>query len=350
MTPQVREAANWLSGNAALVLIPLVLPNASFFNRYESAERTMKGFFNLVGAPQASIDLVFRGKGDHPLRKAKVPNKADDANPIEELPLYSTGGSVHGDVRVAPVPGKKFEHNGIRVQLIGQIELASERGNYYDFLSLTRELSPPGDLTTIENHAFEFLNVEMQYDSYRGKLARCRYMLRVTVVGRGMTPSAVKDYHFWVRNYENPQDEEKLIKMEVGIEECLHIEFEYGKDFFHLNDVVVGKIYFLLVRIKLKYMEIELRRKETTRLGANPRNETETIGKYEIMDGAPVRGETVPIRMYLTPYHLTPTYENVHNKFSVKYMLNLVLVDDEDRRYFKQQEIRLYRKPEPTAK
>lgn len=48
--------------------------------------------------------------------------------------------------------------------------------------------------------------------------------------------------------------------------------------------------------------------------------------------------------MYLTPYDLTPTYENVHNKFGVKYFLNLVLVDEEDRRYFKQHEIRLYRK------
>lgn len=84
--------------------------------------------------------------------------------------------------------------------------------------------------------------------------------------------------------------------MEVGIEECLHIEFEYGKNFYDLKDVVNGKIYFLLVRIKLKYMEIELRRKETTRLGASPKNETEIIGKYEIMDGAPVRGEAVPIR------------------------------------------------------
>lgn len=36
--------------------------------------------------------------------------------------------------------------------------------------------------------------------------------------------------------------------MEVGIEDCLHIEFEYNKSKYHLKDVVVGKIYFLLVR------------------------------------------------------------------------------------------------------
>ncbi len=52
--------------------------------------------------------------------------------------------------------------------------------------------------------------------------------------------------------------------MEVGIEDCLHIEFEYDKSRYHLKDCVQGKIYFLLVRIKLKHMEIEIKRRETT--------------------------------------------------------------------------------------
>lgn len=54
-------------------------------------------------------------------------------------------------------------------------------------------------------------------------------------------------------------------------------------------------------------------------------------------------------RLFLSPYDLTPTYKLVHNKFSVKYYLNLVLVDEEDRRYFKQQEIQLLRLAEPAA-
>jgi vacuolar protein sorting-associated protein 26 len=50
------------------------------------------------------------------------------------------------------------------------------------------------------------------------------------------------------------------------------------------------------VRIKLKHMEIEIRRRETTGSGSAARNESETLAKYEIMDGAPVRGENIPIR------------------------------------------------------
>ena len=36
-------------------------------------------------------------------------------------------------------------------------------------------------------------------------------------------------------------------------------------------------------------------------------------------------------------YDLTPTMRDINKKFSVRYYLNLVLVDEEDRRYFKQQ-------------
>jgi Vacuolar protein sorting-associated protein 26 len=55
-------------------------------------------------------------------------------------------------------------------------------------------------------------------------------------------------------------------------------------------------------------------------------------------------GECIPIRLFLSSIDLTPTYRSINNRFSVKYYLNLVLVDEEDRRYFKQQEVTLWRK------
>lgn len=111
---------------------------------------------------------------------------------------------------------------------------------------------------------------------------------------------------------------------------------------YHLKDAIIGKIYFLLVRIKVKYMELAIIKREI--IGENAQNETETVAKYEIMDGAPVKGESIPIRLFLGAYNLTPTMRDVQKKFSCKYYLNLVLVDEEERRYFKQQEIVLWRK------
>ena len=127
--------------------------------------------------------------------------------------------------------------------------------------------------------------------------------------------------------------------MEVGIEDCLHIEFEFTKSVYTMKDCILGKVFFNLVRIKIKHMELNIIKKETVGTGQNSITETENLTKFEVMDGAPVKGESIPIRFYLASTDLTPTYENVNKRFSVKYSINLVLVDEEDRRYFKSQEI-----------
>ncbi|PRW51123.1 vacuolar sorting-associated 26A-like isoform A [Chlorella sorokiniana] len=306
-----------------------------------------KLFGGLVGATPCTVQLELRPSagataagGSQPT--VTVKNKRDE---VETMPLFANKDTISGEVKVTPIPGRRTEHQGIRIQLLGEVELASERGHPHQFLSLVRDLAPPGDLTTQASLPFEFGSVEMQYESYRGAQAQVRYLLRVTVA-RGMGGSVVKDHAFWVRNTQEVPPPGPPIKMEVGIEDCLHIEFEYDRGAYHMQDTVLGRIHFLLVRIKLKHMELEIRRRETSGAGAAAKSESETVAKYEIMDGAPVRGECIPIRLSLRPYDLSPSYANVFNKFSVRYFINLVLVDEEDRRYFKQQEITLYRRPE----
>lgn len=61
------------------------------------------------------------------------------------------------------------------------------------------------------------------------------------------------------------------------------------------------------------------------------------------MDGSPSRGETIPIRLFLGGFDLTPTFREVNKKFSTRYYLSLVLIDEDARRYFKQSEIVLFR-------
>jgi len=60
---------------------------------------------------------------------------------------------------------------------------------------------------------------------------------------------------------------------------------------YHLKDAIIGKIYFLLVRVKIKHMEVHIIKRETTGTGPNCYHEDDTIAKFEIMDGAPVKGE-----------------------------------------------------------
>lgn len=54
-----------------------------------------------------------------------------------------------------------------------------------------------------------------------------RYFIRVTLSRR--MADVVKEKDLWVHSYRMPPDSNNPIKMEVGIEDCLHIEFEYNK-------------------------------------------------------------------------------------------------------------------------
>ena len=68
-----------------------------------------------------------------------------------------------------------------------------------------------------------------------------------------------------------------------------------------------GKISFILVRVKIKHMEIDLIRREQTGSGPSNYMEQESIGKYEIMDGGPAKGEVIPIRLFLKSFQGQPT-------------------------------------------
>jgi vacuolar protein sorting-associated protein 26 len=289
--------------------------------------------------PPCLIDIEF---SDRESRRTLEHRRARRAS--EKIYLFVGDESVRGQVHLSLTnPVNRVSHNGIRIDLIGQIELFYDRGKHYVFTSLQQELEPSGELTQNKSYPFEFVNIEKQHESYNGINVRLRYFLKVTIL-RSYVPDISKELDFWVHNYSPPPEINNSIKMEVGIEDCLHIEFEYNKSRYHLKDIVIGKIFFLLVRVKIKHMELQLIKRESTGTGGNLYNESETLTKYEIMDGVPVRGESVPVRMFLAAFDLTPTYTNVHSQFSLKYFINLVLVDEEDRRYFKQQEVIFWRK------
>ncbi|KAJ7918182.1 vacuolar protein sorting-associated protein 26-domain-containing protein [Mycena leptocephala] len=250
------------------------------------------------------------------------------ASPIDvDIKMEGEEHGSSGTVSIRVRDGKKLQHDGIKVEFVGSI--GARR---------------PGEMRQAQTYDFNFKNVEKQFESYQGINVKLRYFVRVSISRR--MADVAKERDIWVHSFRLPADTNATIKMEVGIEDCLHIEFEYNKSKYHLKDVIVGKIYFLLVRIKIKHMELSIIRRETTGSPPNQYNESETITKFEIMDGAPVRGETIPIRLFLGGFDLTPTFRDINKKFSTRYYLNLVLIDEENRRYFKQQEITIVRIPE----
>ncbi|KAJ2105431.1 Vacuolar protein sorting-associated protein 26, partial [Coemansia sp. RSA 921] len=239
--------------------------------------------------PVADVNIILNGEDERQLVEYRV-----GKDKREKAPLYFDGESISGKVVVRVHEGKQLEHYGIKVQFIGCIEMFYDRGNHYEFVSLVQELVAPAELNSTAMYNFEFKNVEKQYESYQGINAKLRYFIQATVSKRVGAITQSKD--IWVYSYRMPPEINSSIRMEI------------------------------------KHMELSIIRRETTGAAPNQYNESETITKFEIMDGAPVRGETIPIRLFLGGFDLTPTYRDVNKKFSTRYYLNLVLVDEENRR------------------
>ena len=266
----------------------------------------------------------------------------EDYNRIK-LPAFYDKESVTGEVNIT-LTSKTFDHNGIKIILLGMIESTSDSKNSSQFITLTKELCPPGTLSNqINTFKFAFNNVELSYESYRGIEFNVKYLLRVII---GTTLRSLT----WEREFgvvcphtkDVLKDNNEPIRMDVGIEDWLHLSFELDRTKYSTKDVITGRVTFKKVSMFLKSMLLQIIRRETI-IGGEVDNAI--LCRFEIMDGAPIKNEIVPIRFFLSPYELTPTYKNVNNKFSVQYIINLVLFDAKDKRYFKQHEIILYRIP-----
>lgn len=169
-----------------------------------------------------------------------------------------------------------------------------------------------------------------------------RYYILVTITTKTRTHNQELDFGV-INPIPDEITSQDKIKLEVGIDDWLHLVFEVDRNKYHLKDYIEGFVKFKKVSIRLISMELQIIKKETLIAGQNSKSDTEVLTRYEIMDGAPIKNENIPIRWFLSPYELTPSYLNINNKLTVQYFLNLVLIDVEDRRYFKQHEITLLR-------
>lgn len=158
----------------------------------------MAPFFTFSSVP---VEIEIKLQGEEGRRQVEVKGEKDQR---ELCAVYYDGESVSGQVNVRVKDGKKYQHDGIRIELIGSIgetimfdifprgsgwsairksllELFYDRGNHYEFVSLSQELAAAGELRHAEKYDFIFKNVEKQYESYAGINVKLRLVSLVCV-------------------------------------------------------------------------------------------------------------------------------------------------------------------------
>jgi vacuolar protein sorting-associated protein 26 len=207
-----------------------------------------------------------------------------------DVPVYFDTDTIKGNVVINLNKTKNYEHLGVRIDLNGVIENYRDKRMNSRFISLNKDILPPG---TLDNEktiiGFDFSQFEKMYESYRGVNACVRYYLVVTIASKYKNIVEEKEFFLFKPFKLLSPIQDEGITMEIGIEECLHIHFEVFRSLFHLKDVLEGNVIFKKVGLRLENMEIQIVKKETVVTGGNTYVESDVVASYEIMDGAPFK-------------------------------------------------------------
>ena len=300
------------------ILIPLIQKLAKLFKKPEC-----KIFFDEV-------------KGRH---RHKLTDRNDHS---ERFPTFFNGEDISGHAELRLL-SKSLKHKGIRAELHGVIEKYGNLKKTKSILNMDQDICGPEEVTKDKiSLEFNFQNVKMPYESYKGDYASVRYFIKIIIISTVKNTEYEKE--FAVVNPHNSsilQKNDEPIKMQVGMKNKLSLAIYFQHKNYNCRGTLKGFIAFNYLNINLKFMEVQIVRREV--IFGDKKCEPAYVARYELIDGVPNKNEKIPIRFFLKSYNLTPTYPNIDNIFFVKYYLNLVIADDNDNRYFKQKEICLFR-------
>ena len=293
---------------------------------------------NIFKKPECRI-LFNEGKHRH-RHKLKDRNKKSI-----RYPTFFSEDDISGKFELIKT-SSSFDYSSITIELIGLIDNYMEPKNSVRFLSLSKDISKIGSLTKdISSYNFNFKNVKLPYESYKGDEIGVKYMIKVNIFKMMRTISYEEEFVVVKPNDESIlKKNDEPISMNVGIKELLSVLIEFDHVNYGIHGTLKGFVSFGKVNMLFTKMEVQLIKKETIfGAGAKKNTNPKIIATFELIDGGPYKNETIPFRFFLEPYNLTPSYIDVAGNFSVRYYLNLIIKDQNNNRYFKQKEIFLYR-------
>ena len=265
---------------------------------------------NIFKKPECHI-IFNEGKHRH-RHKLKDRNKKS-----KKYPTFFSEDDISGKFEIIKTSGN-FDYSSITIELIGLIDNYRDSKSSVRFLSLSKEISKNGSLTK-ENtsYNFNFKNVKLPYESYKGDAIGVKYMIKVNIIKTMRTISYEEEFAVVKPNDESIlKKNDEPISMNVGIKELLSVLIEFDHINYGIHGTLKGFVSFGKVNMLLTKMEVQLIKKETIfGVTAQKNPKPKVIATFELIDGGPFKNETIPFRFFLEPYNLTPTYTDVAGNF-----------------------------------
>jgi vacuolar protein sorting-associated protein 26 len=237
------------------------------------------------------------------------------------LPLYVHGDIIKGKFSIDLPTGTSVSHNSVTISLIGSYE-GPNSPTTTPFLSKVLQVLPAAKLSQSVKSPFTFDRIPFPITSYYGTTLNLVYSVHCSLHG---TPYAAKKSLCVLRSEEYV--ETPLCK-QIGIVNVLHIQVRLKSTVIDPRGCFVGLVNLPLAKIRLVALCFQLMRKETGR-----EVHEEVIAKFEVLDGATVKGVLIPVRFYVAGLGLWPAPKD--QRGTVEYGMRVFGLDERDEQYQK---------------
>jgi vacuolar protein sorting-associated protein 26 len=163
--------------------------------------------------------------------------------------VYGSTDDIKGKVIITVKEGRVMDHDGITIALIGRVEIQEnpeipDYKSITNFVRLVKDVTPAGRMEAGRHQIdFAFDNVVKEHESYYGRFATIRYLLRMSAA-RGFRGDFTAEQDLVVQLIDTtfpPIEQNPPIQMDVGVENCIHISFIYAHSHYPVDSILTGK-------------------------------------------------------------------------------------------------------------
>jgi vacuolar protein sorting-associated protein 26 len=244
--------------------------------------------------------------------------------------IYLNSQPILGTVTIDPGAGAAVAHAGVRATLVGQIRAKAD-GFLEPFHSSATALAGPGRIAARTEVPFRLAGELLPAPSYYGTAYDVRWLVVFECVGAGAGARAeCPIYVLFVDPLPAAGNPPRALPWAIG--GLLRCDVCLDQSDLDVGACLLGALCFDLVRVRISRVLLAVERVESFDNGIMSSRLRSLVAEFEILDGEPVHGDRVPLRVFLPGIKLWPGPPGrLH--LAVRYLIQLVAVGEDGERY-----------------
>ena len=220
------------------------------------------------------------------------------------FPIFMSGQSVKGQVKIILSQGEKLKHRGIFIKIMGLYKMNDSI--IKEVLIEQQQISSPGVISSLSSFDFEFQHIQIPFPSYHGFQYSLIYEISATVK-KIFTEYSAQHQIIFLQPFTVPISQIQPISIEYRTN-TTYFEFFSDSNIISTDGMIKGEIRIKdnkCSNIDLVYIQIVAC--EILRLGSEPKIIEHPLLHYQLIDGMPKAGQNVPFIIQLSPLKLWTT-------------------------------------------